>query len=264
MRAELELADVGVTDLPYPVRAPSRADPRGQPTVARVSIEARVAREFEAGWSDQLMQVLHAHRDRFSAQALKQDIGAYVEAFDAGVVEVSLEYPFFVEKRTPRTGQKCLVKHDCTYSVVALSPEAVPRVFFKIAVPCLTSGPASDRRHPAGSLGQLSIVTLETESQRDLYPEDLVALVDRNAQAPLYSFLTPGDREDLLGRIRTQRRSSVELVERVRGELAADPGLGFYSVRCLDASYLRPYRTMIGEEMGPRKPRGPWTAEEDE
>jgi GTP cyclohydrolase IB len=260
----VELLEVGVTDLPYPVRVPSRADPQGQPTVARVSIEASVAREFEADWVDRLLQVLHAHRERISAGALKQDIGAYLEALHAEMVEVSLEYPFFVEKRTPRTGQKCLVKYDCRYCVVALSPGVAPRVFFKIAVPCITTGPSPDGRRRGASIGQVSTVTLETESQRDVYPEDLVALVDRNALAPLYSFLGPEDRDDVLRRIRTQRRTSVEMVERVRGELAADPGLGFYSVRCLDSSFLRSYRTLISEAMGPSKPRGPWTDEEDE
>jgi hypothetical protein len=35
-------------------------------------------------------------------------------------------------------------------------------------------------------------------------------------------------------------------------------------VRCLDSSFLRPYRTLIGEEMGPSKPRDSWTDEADE
>jgi GTP cyclohydrolase IB len=264
MGAGPELLEVGVRDLPYPVRVPSRADPRGQPTVARVSLEASVAHEFEADWADRLVRVLHEHRERISAPALKQDVGAYLEALGAGMVEISLEYPFFVEKRTPRTGQKCLVKYDCTYCIVGLLPRSAPKVFFKIAVPCITTGPSPDGRRRGASVGQVSTVTLETESQRDVYAEDLVALVDRNALAPLYSFLGPEDREDVLRRIRTQRRTSVELVERVRGELSADPGLGFYSVRCLDSSFLRPYRTLIGEEMGPPQPPGPWTNEEEE
>lgn len=264
MSAGLDFADVGVSDLPHPIRAPSRADSQGQPTVARISVEASVARQFEVDWIDRFVQVLHAHRERISTRDLRQDVGAYMEAFEARMVEVTLDYPFFVEKRTPQTGQKCLVKHDCTYSLVALSPAATPRVFFRITVPCITTGPSPDGRRRGSSVSQLSTVPLETESQRDVYPEDLVALVDRNALAPLYSFLAPEDREDILRRIRTQRRTSVEMVERVRGELAADPSLGFYSLRCLDSSFLHTYHTIIGEEMGPSKPRRPWTEEEDE
>ena len=263
MSAAQTLADVGVADLLRPVRVPSRADPRGQPTVARVSVEASVAREFEADWVDRLLKVLHAHRDDVGMEALKREVGAYVEALDASVVEVTLDYPFFVEKRTPRTGQKCLVKYDCTYSVVALSPDATPRVFFAITIPCITTGPSPQRWRGGASLGQLSTATLRTESQRDVYPEDLVALVDRNALVPLYSFLAPEDREDILRRIRTGWRTSVDMVGRIRGELAGDPSLGYYSVCCLDSSILHPYHTTVGQVMGPRKPRGPWIEEEE-
>jgi GTP cyclohydrolase IB len=263
MSAARTLADVGVADLPRPVRVPSRADPRGQPTVARVSVEASVAREFEADWVDRLLQVLHAHRDDVGTKALKREVGACVEALDASMVEITLDYPFFVEKQTPRTGQRCLVKHDCTYSVVALSPDATPRVFFAIAIPCITTGPSSGRRRGGASLGQSSTVTLRTESQRDIYPEDLVALVDRNALVPLYSFLAPEDRADVLQRIRTGWRTSVEMVGRIRSELAGDPGLGYFSVQCRDSSILHPYHTTVGQVMGPRKPRGPWIEEEE-
>ena len=261
---ELALTDVGVADLPWPVRVPSRAAPRGQPTVARVAVEARVAREFEADWVDRLLRILHEHRDSIGTQALRREVGAFVEALGASMVAVTLDYPFFVEKRTPRTGQKCLVKHDCSCSVVALSPDASARVFFTIGVPCITTGPSPEGRHGGASVGQSSLVTLETESRGDVFPEDLVALVDRNALAPLYSFLAPEDREDVLRLIHTGRRTSVEMVERIRNELAADPGLGYYSVRCLDSSFLHPYHTMVGQKMGPRKPRGPWLDEEEE
>jgi GTP cyclohydrolase FolE2 len=257
------LVDVGVADLTYPVRVPSRADPRGQPTVARISVEASVAREFETDWVGRLMQVLHAHRDSAGPQALKRDVGACVEAFDASVVEVTLEYPFFVEKRLPRTGLKCLVKYDCACSVVALSAEAAPRVFFTIAVPCITTGPSPAGWRAGVPLSQSSTVTIETESQRDVFPEDLVALVDRNALAPLYSFLAPEDQTDVLRLIQAGRRTGVEMVGRIRSELAEDLSLGYYSVRCLDSGLLYPYHTTVGQKMGPRKRRDPWIDEEE-
>jgi hypothetical protein len=52
------LVDVGLKDLPFPIRVVSRASPEGQPTVATVDIRARIMREFEARWIDTFIQVL--------------------------------------------------------------------------------------------------------------------------------------------------------------------------------------------------------------
>ena len=41
------LVDVGLTNLPFPIHALSKQGPEGQPTVAEISISARIMAEFE-------------------------------------------------------------------------------------------------------------------------------------------------------------------------------------------------------------------------
>lgn len=52
------IVDAGVTNLPFPIRAFSRAYPQGQPTVANITAHARVKQEFEARWIDRFIQIL--------------------------------------------------------------------------------------------------------------------------------------------------------------------------------------------------------------
>ncbi|MFA5137715.1 MAG: GTP cyclohydrolase, FolE2/MptA family [Elusimicrobiota bacterium] len=242
------LVDVGMKDLPFPIKALSKADPEGQPTVANISIEARIMHEFEAGWIDRFIGTLHAHRDRIGTKTLGRNIEDYVKELQASMVRATFEYPFFVEKRTPVAKEKCLVKHDCSYSVKVPSLDDKPAVFFRMAIPCITTYPMSDAKKPGGLFGQLSTVLIETQAQKDVYPEDLVALVDRHSLAPMYSFLTREDQEALIQKTHAETRTSVVMVDEIRKELAADRKLDFYSVRCQNYGILHSYSTMIGTE----------------
>ena len=50
------LADIGMKDLPFPMRVVSRVNKNGQYTVADISISARIMHEFDATWIDKFIQ----------------------------------------------------------------------------------------------------------------------------------------------------------------------------------------------------------------
>ena len=52
-----------------------------------------------------------------------------------------------------------------------------------------------------------------------MFAEDLVALVDRHALAPVYSFLTPEDQAALIDTIHATKRTSVVAVDAIKEEL---------------------------------------------
>jgi len=51
------LEDVGMENVPFPMRVLSKTDPDGQPTIAKVSISARIMQEFEAQWINRLRRL---------------------------------------------------------------------------------------------------------------------------------------------------------------------------------------------------------------
>ena len=99
------------------MRVISKTDPEGQQTIADISINARIMHEFEARWIDKFIQILHSHRDRIGTEILTTNIIDYVEEFNASNVRVDFDYPFSVEKLTPVSKEKCLVRYLCAYSV---------------------------------------------------------------------------------------------------------------------------------------------------
>ena len=242
------LVDVGMRSLPFPMRVISKVDPEGQFTVADISITARIMREFEARWIDKFIQILHKHRDRIGTKTLRVNIMDYLEELRAATVKVDFDYPFFIEKMTPVSGEKCLVRYLCTYSARASSIENEPKIFFKIEIPAITTYPASDQEQPGGLFGQLSIVVIEVQSEKDIYPEDLLEIVDKHALSPVYSFLTEEDQVSVIHKIHTEKRTSVVMIDGIKDDLARRQEIDWYSVRCSNFGMLHSYSTVIGTE----------------
>jgi GTP cyclohydrolase I len=242
------LVDVGMKDLPFPIKASSRVHKDGQATIANISIDARIMHEFEADWIDRFIQIVHRHRDKIGTKTLRENILDYLKELNATTVKVDFEYPFFIEKRTPVSKEKCLVKYNCSFSAKAPSLEDSPKVFFRMSIPCITTYPVSYTEKPGGLFGQLSVVTIETESMKDVYPEDLLEMVDRHALSPMYSFLTKDDQEYVIKKIHSEKKTSVVMVDEIKSELSTDKGLNFFSVQCRNFGMLHTYSTAIGTE----------------
>jgi GTP cyclohydrolase IB len=242
------LVDVGMDDLPFPIKAFSRVAPDGQATIANISIRARIMREFEARWIDKFIQIVHSHRDRIGTKTLRENIPEYLTGLNASAVRINFEYPFFVEKLTPVSREKCLVRYACAYSAKVPSMDDHLGATFKIKVPCITTFPVSDQSEPGGLFGQLSVLAAEVEFLRDVYPEDLVAIVDKHALAPVYSFLTPEDQGEVIRKIHTEKKTSVVMVDEIKSDLSRHPDVISYSVECSNYGMLHSYGTVLRTE----------------
>jgi GTP cyclohydrolase I len=242
------LVDVGIKDLPFPMRVASKVDPNGQYTIAHISVSARIMREFEARWINKFIQIVHQHRHRIGTKTLGENILDYLRDLEATAVKIDFNYPYFVEKLTPVSGEKCLVRYLCTYAARVFSMTERAKIRFTMEIPIITTYPGSDPEKPGGLFGQLSIVEIEVESKSDIYPEDLVEIVDRHALMPIYSFLTEEDQIYVIQKVHTEEKSSVVVTDEIKNELARISDIDWYSVRSSNYGMLHTYSTIIGTE----------------
>jgi GTP cyclohydrolase I len=242
------LVDVGLRDLPFPIRAVSRSQADGQPTVASISINARIMQAFEARWIDRFIHILHIHRDNIGMSTLRGNLKDYILELEATALKIDFDYPFFVEKTTPVTGEKCLVRYLCQYSAKTHSVDEPAAVTFKIQVPCITTYPASDASSPRGLFGQLSVLDVAVRSQADVYPEEIVQLVDKHVLASVYSFLSEEDQRCIIEKVHSEEKTSVVVVDEVKQELARDRNIEWYAIDCSNYGMLHSYSTVIRTE----------------
>ena len=100
----------------------------------------------------------------------------------------------------------------------------------------------------AGLFAQLSMILIEIQGSEDVYPEELVEIVDRHALIPVYSFLTPEDQSFLIEKAHAEKKTSVVILDEIREELARNKHIEWYSLRCSNLGMLHPYTTVISTE----------------
>ena len=242
------LVDVGMADLPFPMRVLSKAYPNGQQTIANITINARVMHDFEARWIDEFIKIIHSHRDKIGTKTLKVNIKDYVKKLKASAIKIDFNYPFFIEKLTPVSKEKCLVRYLCRYTAKATSVRGKADISFKIEVPYISTYPMSKSQKSKGLFGQLSIMDIQISSTKDIYPEDIVKIVDKHALAPVYSFLTEEDQGYMISLIHTKEKSSVVILNAVKDDLAHNKKVDWYTVHSRNYGMLHSYSTVIGTE----------------
>jgi len=242
------LVDVGIKGLPFPIRVMSKVNPDGQSTVADISIKARIMQEFEARWIDKFIQIVHSHRERIGTKTLRVNIIDYLEELHATMVKIDFDYYFFIEKMTPVSKEKCLVCYQCSYSAKVSSVQKTPRVILKMKIPVITTYPVTKPEDLKGLFGQLSIMDIEVESQKDIYPEDIVEIVERHSLSPIYSFLTEEDQSFIIQKIHSEKKTSVVTVDEIKDELAHNRNIELYQIRCSNFGMLHPYTTIIATQ----------------
>jgi GTP cyclohydrolase I len=220
------MEDVGMSNLQFPIRVLSGRDAEGQNTVASITVNARILQAFEARWIDRFIQVLHRHRGIVGANVLQDQALDYLRELNARSVCVVYEFPYFIEKTTPVSREKCLVRYRCGYELRVHAISREPTVIFRIEIPVITTYPGSSRDKPGGLFGQLSRISLEIMARRDVYPEDLVDMVDRQALASLYSYLTEEDQMHIIEKVHEEEKSSVVVVDAIKQELAVCGEIG--------------------------------------
>lgn len=242
------LVDVGMKGLRFPIKVISKVNPDDQPTVADISINARIMQEFEARWIDKFIQIVHSHRDRIGTKTLRANIMDYLKELHATMVKIDFDYPFFIEKMTPVSKERCLVCYQCSYSAKVSSVKETPRVIFKIKIPVITTYPASKSEESKGLFGQLSIMDIEIESRKDIYPEDLVEIADRHSLSLVYSFLTEKDQSFIIQKVHSEKKTSVVTIDEIKDELARNRNIESYQIRCSNFGMLHSYSTIIATE----------------
>lgn len=242
------LMDVGLDGLPFPMEVISRDHPEGQSTIATISVQARILQEFEARWIDKLIRVLHSHRERLGTETVGKNIREYLKQLRATMVIAEFSYPFFMEKSTPISKEKCLVQYQCAYSAQVTATSDTPRISFRITIPIITTYPGSLPGVTGGLLGQLSEIDLEIRLTEEFYPEDLIEMVERHALVPVYSFLSDEDHAWMINKIHSESKSSVMVTDAVKDELAHIKQIEWYRIRCNNHAMLHHHSTMVGTE----------------
>jgi GTP cyclohydrolase IB len=190
------LDDVGIAGLRYPARIEC-ADGSSQQTICDVQLGVALPASRRGTHMSRFVEALHEQREALSPAgvlALARHLATRLETDEAAI---TLSYPLFVEREAPVSGRDALLGIDCTLAV--RSGPAKEEVQVGARVPVTSLCPCSKEIADYSAHSQRGHVLVKVLDNRwsagddGLWPEELLAVCDRAASAPIYPLLKRSD-----------------------------------------------------------------------
>lgn len=190
------LDDVGISGLRYPATIQC-ADGSAQHTICEVQLAVALAASMRGTHMSRFVEVLHERRRAISPAGVLTIARNLTSRLGTDEASIRLTFPLFVAREAPVTGQEALLGIDCTLTA-RLGP-AGAEICVGASVPVTSLCPCSKEiaDYSAHSQrGHVQIAVLDAYwpvGNSGLWPEELLAVCDQAASAPIYPLLKRPD-----------------------------------------------------------------------
>jgi len=215
----LALYRAGVKGLRYPICVLDRA--RGlQHTVAEIDMSVSVPHKRKGAHMSRFVELLNRHRREIDIRKFRSLCSELRKDHDADAAQVSVRFPYFVEKKAPVTGSVGLVDYTCTFGASVSRDDH--DLWVELEVPVTTLCPCSKAISDRGAHNQRSLASVRVWFAKFFWIEDLIALVEDSASCDLYALLKRPDEKFVTERAYDRPRFVEDLVREVGTRLRAD------------------------------------------
>lgn len=187
---KIALAKVGIKNLHYPITVLDKVNEL-QHTTAVVDLFVNLPKEFKGTHMSRFVEVFDAHAKNISMKEYLKTLEVIREKLNAAKAYGKLKFPYFIEKKAPVSGQKSIMSYSCEFDGMVC--EKSSKYFVVVKVPVQTLCPCSKEISDYGAHNQRAEVSVKLEIGSFFWIEDLIALVESSASAPLYSLLKRSD-----------------------------------------------------------------------
>ncbi len=219
------LKHVGIKDLRWPVEL--RDKTKGtQHTVAKVALAVDLPHDMRGTHMSRFVECLQTF-DSMDLQELETVLDTLKERLQAEKAMLQLEFPYFLTKTAPVSGQTAPMDIDCVYTA-----EKGEEFTLKIGavIPVQTLCPCSKEISSYGAHNQRAFAKLEVTAKEMVWLEELAAIADAGASAPVYGLLKRPDEKFVTEMAYDNPRFVEDAVREIALRLEADERISWY--RC--------------------------------
>ncbi len=224
---ELRINKVGVRGLRFPIQVRDKAHAI-QNTVATIGMFVDLPKEFKGTHMSRFLEVLNAHGNIIHVENINDILYAMQEKFQAGTSHLEIEFPYFMVKRAPVTGKQSVMDYVARFDAAACHKEILFLLTVKANVTTLC--PCSKAIAAYGAHNQRGEVTVQIRSQKPVWIEDLIAVIESSASSELYALLKREDEKAVTEQAYDNPVFVEDLVRNVALQLNAHPDVTWYKV----------------------------------
>tara|TARA_A100001037_G_C15080109_1_gene603794 strand:+ start:510 stop:1217 length:708 start_codon:yes stop_codon:yes gene_type:complete len=137
------------------------------------------------------VEALHEHEDPYDVESLRPFLETLRNRLHSTAAYLTLQFPFFLEKKAPVTLRSSLMNYQVTLN--ASLSENEYRLRQRIKIPLKTLCPCSKSIAKYGAHNQRGVVTVQVETRRTVWVQDLIQMVESSGSSQLYALLKRPD-----------------------------------------------------------------------
>jgi GTP cyclohydrolase I len=224
---DLRIDKVGVRGLRFPIQVRDKAR-AVQNTVATIGMFVDLPKQFKGTHMSRFLEVLNAHGNVMHVENLPDILYAMQVKFHAGTSHLEVEFPYFMVKRAPVSGQESVMDYVARFEATASGRD----IDFVLTVKAMvtTLCPCSKAIAAYGAHNQRGEVTVRIRSRKAVWIEDLIAIIESSASSELYALLKRQDEKAVTERAYENPVFVEDLVRNVALRLNAHPDVTWFRV----------------------------------
>ena len=224
---QLRIDKVGVRGLQFPIQIRDKAHSL-QNTVATIGLFVDLPKEFKGTHMSRFIEVLNAHGNVVHVENIPDILFAMQRKLNAATSHLEMEFPFFLEKLAPVSGMKSVMNYTARFDATATGQEIDFVLTVKACVTTLC--PCSKAISAYGAHNQRGEVTVRIRSEKAIWIEDIIALVESSASSELYALLKRVDEKAVTERAYENPVFVEDLVRNVAVRLNSHPDVTWFKV----------------------------------
>lgn len=189
---EIALKKAGIKGLHYPITVLDKINGI-QHTSATADLSVNLPRNFKGTHMSRFIEVFHLHYKSISMKEYLHMLREIRQRLNAAHAYGEIRFPYFIEKRAPVSNQAGVMRYICAFDGFVSENKTDDYFDVCVEVPIQTVCPCSKEISEYGAHNQRGVVRIRLRIGAFFWIEDLIALVESCASAPLYSLLKRED-----------------------------------------------------------------------
>jgi len=222
----IEIDKVGVKKLRYPIVLSDKAH-RRQHTVASINLYVNLPHEFRGTHMSRFVEILNRYHREIAVTSIGTILKAVKTELDAESAHLEMEFPYFIEKKAPVSGESGLMEYTCRF--IGTLEDRVA-ILLGVNVPVTTLCPCSKELADAGAHNQRGEIRVLVRFKGFLWLEDVIEMVETSGSSPVYSLLKREDEKYVTEQAYANPVFVEDVVRNCAQKLDANPNVTWFSV----------------------------------
>ncbi len=224
---QLPINKVGIKDIRHPVRIRDRSGGE-QHTIANFNMYVNLPHNFKGTHMSRFVEILNRHEREISVQSFKDMLAEMTQRLEAESGHIEMSFPYFVNKTAPVSEVKSLLDYDVTF--IGARTGGAHETTLKVVIPVTSLCPCSKKISDRGAHNQRSHVTVSVKTEKFVWIEDLIDVVEKTASCELYGLLKRPDEKYVTERAYDNPKFVEDMVRDIAATLNQDARIDAYIV----------------------------------